>query len=109
MKLLVQLINAESGTRSQVLEMARDQMATELHRTRFMNRHDDEVINRIGRDMVLVLMEKPDGDEEEYSFSQAPIMSTDTFINYFLTKDAQDALFDEWHTLEQLQEATNHG
>jgi hypothetical protein len=109
MKLLCQLIHQKSGTRSEVLEMARDQMATELHRTRFLNRHDPDTLENINRDVIIVLMEKPDGVDEEYSFSQAPLMTTETFINYFLTQDAQDALFSDWQTIEDLQEATNHG
>lgn len=109
MKLLVQLIFHYSGERSSVLEMERDQLATELLRTKFQAKENTGEIERIEKDLVLVLMEKPDGDDEEYSFSQAPLMTVQTFINYFLTKDAQDALFADWQTIEDLQEATNHG
>lgn len=104
MKLLAQLISHRSGQRSQVLEMERDQLATELHRTQFMYRDDVEKMEDNYKDYVLILMEKPDGAAEEYDFSLAPIMTVSVFVDHCLSVETQLQNFKDWETLENLNE-----
>nr|QJB18931.1 MAG: hypothetical protein [Microvirus sp.] len=111
MILLTQLIDKSTGTRSQVLELERDQLATELQRSTFIFRHSEEKLARTQDDYVLVLMEKPDGSTEEFSFSQAPIMTCRQFIDFCLTPETQTQNFTDWETLENAhdQEQYNNG
>lgn len=106
MKLLFQFISHKNGTRSEVLEMTRDQLAREILRTQVIHKDDFEVLCSANNDYVLVLMEKPDGPNEEYSFSLAPLFICADFLAATLDKTQQDAFTLEIEKLsdEKLQE-----
>lgn len=104
MKLLCQLINHKDGQRSGVLEMTRDQLSEQLQYSNFIHRHDELKLDQINADYVLILMEKPDGQNEEYQFSIAPIMTVDQFIEVTSTSDQRLSNFCDWETLETLQQ-----
>lgn len=74
MKCLFQLMHGDTGQRSQVIELPREELATLL----VALSHED-----LENQFVLVLMEKPDGDNEEYTFSHAPLMRATTYCYFF--------------------------
>lgn len=97
MKCLFQLMHSETGQRSEVIELPRDELATLL-----VALSDDD----LEKQSVLVLMEKQDSDDEEYQFSKAPLMRATTFCYFFNQEYAlaqnQKALLTEELTDEAL-------
>lgn len=74
MMCLFQLLNMETGQRSEPMELEPPELAQLLLDNVAPADLDDQA--------VLVLMEKPIPDEE-YKFSRAPFMRANTFINHF--------------------------
>lgn len=109
MKLILQLVNHKTGQRSQPLELTREEIATEMLRSKFLYREEPEAVERHEKDFVLVLMEKPDGSEEEFDFSRSPLFTVKDFIDYVLTAEAQENLLASWDLLEQQLGEQHHG
>lgn len=105
MNLLFQLISSKYGTRSAVLELTRDQLAQQL--VHCLHQADDEKQLEVSDDYILVLMEKPETDQqEEYTFSQAPILTVDDFLDLVYSPDQLKHEFDQLDKIadEKLQE-----
>lgn len=109
MKLIVQLVNHATGNRSQPLELTRQELATELLRSKFLYREEPESIERNEKDYVLVLMEKPEGGIEEFDFSRSPLFTVKDFIDYVLTSEAQTEMLSQWEKIETAKEENHHG
>lgn len=106
MKTLFQFIRRETGERSEVLEMTREELATELLRTIEHFRGDDDVNvqKRITArtDYIIVLMEKS-SDDEEYQFSAAPLFTNQAFIDHIFTIEQQIKIREDFRKLEEAQ------
>lgn len=106
MKALFQFIRRETGERSEVLEMTREELATELLRTiDYFSGDDEESIKKrieARSDYLLVLMEKP-SDDEEYQFSAAPLFSNQAFIDHIYTLEQQIQIRSDFKKLEKAQ------
>lgn len=109
MKLLVQFITKETGQRSQVIEMTREQLAEEILHSLHQAKWNPVAEKKMEEDYILVLMEKPDGELEEFSFSQAPLINAKMLVDFVLTIDRQAQLIKEWDQLEQLEETIDNG
>lgn len=109
MKLIIQLVNNQTGQRSQPLELTREELATEMLRSKFLYRENPEAVERHEKDYILVLMEKPDGSEEEFDFSRSPLFTVKDFIDYVLTSDAQTNLIAQWEKIETAKGEHHHG
>lgn len=109
MKLIVQLINHKHGQRSQPIELTREEMATELLRSKFLYQEDPDAVERLEKDFLLVLMEKPEGSTEEFDFSTSPLFTVKDFIDYVLTDEAQTNLLAQWEILEKAKGEQHHG
>ncbi|AXH73078.1 MAG: hypothetical protein [Microviridae sp.] len=99
--------------RSSVLELTRDQLVQQLVITWHSLQVDGDKCHAFLSDYVLVLMEKPEpdpafspDDHGEYSFSIAPIMTTERFIALRYTEDQVSEQFTELDKLadQNLQE-----
>lgn len=108
MKLLIQFISQTSGQRSQVIEMTREQLAEEILHTLHQAKDEPERQKKLEDDYILILMEKPDGDAEEFSFSQAPLLNAKLLVDFVLTIDKQAQLIAEWEQLEKIQETIDN-
>ncbi|AXH75142.1 MAG: hypothetical protein [Microviridae sp.] len=80
--------------------MTREQLAEEILRTQVMYKDDIEVLDNCGNDYVLVLMEKPETQEnEEYTFSLAPLFTCRQFLDVVFSEAKQEELV---YNMEQL-------
>lgn len=109
MKLIAQLINHENGMRTQPIELSREELANEMLRSKFLYRERPDAIERLEKDFVLVLMEKPDGSTEEYDFSVSPLFTVKDFIDFVMTEEAQNNLISQWEILETAKGEQHHG
>lgn len=72
MNCLFQIVDTETGRRSEVMERNRMQFADDLKKVIESN-------NDMGEAYLLVLMEEPE-DTKQWEFSTCPIMTVNTFI-----------------------------